>query len=113
MSKSLAQLDDLIGALSQPGAAAASEPPAAAKKSSAAASKQKPKKEAAPAKEAAAPAAPAAAAPPDPEVERKFALVSSVGEECVTEPELRGLEGCQLELIRCERFLLDLLQCGR
>ena len=92
MSKSLAQLDDLIGALSQPGAAAASEPPAAAKKPSKkeAASKQKPKKEAAP-KEAAAPAAPAAAAPPDPEVERKFALVSSVGEECVTEPELRNL----------------------
>jgi hypothetical protein len=39
---------------------------------------------------AAAPA-PAAEAPLDPEIERKFAIIRSVGEECVTDADLRKL----------------------
>ena len=77
MSKSLAQLDDLIGALSQPGAAAASEPPAGEEIQV----EEGRAKEGGGLPKAGGPAAPAAAAPPDPEVERKYALVSSVGEE--------------------------------
>ena len=75
-----------------PAAAPASAPaPAPAKEKQQPAGGKKEKKEKAPAAAPAAPAAPEAPAAPDPEVERKFALVRSVGEECVTDSELKNL----------------------
>ena len=76
-SKALPLLDDLIaevagGSVRTPPKPTA--PPAAAeKKSSEPAAAEK------------------AEAPPDPELEKKLALIRSVGEECVTEPELRKI----------------------
>ena len=67
-----------------PAKAAGKEPAAAGKKEK----KDKDKAAAVTPAPAAAAEAPAA---PDPEVERKFALVRSVGEECVTDSELRNL----------------------
>ena len=84
--------DDMAAALADLGAlirelpsAAAGQPPAAtkAKAASAAAAPKGASAKAAP--------APAVEAPFDPELERKYGLVRSVGEECVAEPELRNL----------------------
>ena len=82
MAAALADLGALIRELPS---AAAGQPPAAtkAKAASAAAAPKGASAKAAP--------APAVEAPFDPELERKYGLVRSVGEECVAEPELRNL----------------------
>ena len=84
MAKALADLGALISELPS---AVAGQPPAATKAKAAPAAAAAPKGASA----KAAPAAPAAEAPFDPELERKYGLVRSVGEECVAEPELRNL----------------------
>ena len=84
MAKALADLGALISELPS---AVAGQPPAATKAKAAPAAAAAPKGAGA----KAAPAAPAAEAPFDPELERKYGLVRSVGEECVAEPELRNL----------------------
>ena len=82
MAKALADLGALIREL--PSAAAGQAPAATkAKAASAAAAPKGASAKAAP--------APAVEAPFDPELERKYGLVRSVGEECVAEPELRNL----------------------
>ena len=86
MSKALKELDRLISEISSPAAAGApSGKGAASGKAAKPAAEPKTANGKAPAPEAAAPAA------PDPELERKFGLVRSVGEECVTDSELRNL----------------------
>ena len=88
-SKALVLLDEIIADVSE--GAPPAQPAASSKDSK---SKDKSAKGGDKKQASAAPAAPAAdAAPaaPDPEVERRFALVRSVGEECVTDTELRSL----------------------
>ena len=100
MTTALAQLDSLIEEAAWRKTVAPSTPAAPkAKEAGSKVTKEKAPKEAKKAPVAAAPPAAAAAgtsvapapAQMDPEQERKYALIRSVGEECVTEPELRNL----------------------
>ena len=104
MAQALAALDSLLADLPTAAPAATNGTPAAAATNGGGAAKPKKqqqqqqqakaKAKAEPAPAAAAPAAPAAPAL-DPaqqaELDRKYALVRSVGEECVTDAELRNL----------------------
>ena len=102
MAQALAALDSILADFPTAAPAATNGTPAAATNGTAAAA-AKPKKQQqqqqAKAKSEPAPAAAAPAAPAAPtldpaqqaELDRKYALVRSVGEECVTEPELRNL----------------------
>lgn len=93
MSNAIAKLDELITelAVGLDGSACAAPAPALAEKQK----QQPPPKQPKQAAEA-QPVPPAAAASskpvaPDPDLERKYALVRSVGEECVTDAELKNL----------------------